>query len=97
MGEGDSIKKILMSEDDWVEGELPCWPLWGIDDARERSWRSAEAQAAVWPLLQALLVQKVLVSAQQISPLRGRPDQSRDPALDDIELSFSGVVLQQSA
>ena len=22
VGEGDSIKKILMSEDDWVEGEL---------------------------------------------------------------------------
>ena len=26
VGEGDSIKKILMSEDDWVEGELPFCP-----------------------------------------------------------------------
>ena len=83
MGEGDSIKKILMSEDDWVEGELPCWPVWGIGNARERCWRSAEAQAAVWPLLQALLIQEVLVSAQQIQfwalkfPRRTQPPQGQ--------------------
>ena len=61
VGDGDSIKKILMSEEDWVEGELPSGQRGGpfmVGYVSECLWHSAEAQAAAWPLLQALPVQR---------------------------------------